>query len=32
MERLESASQNNGDYYPEAKYRLIYFSRIPLRE
>jgi hypothetical protein len=32
MERLERVSQNNGDYYPEAKYRLIYFFWIPLRE
>jgi hypothetical protein len=31
-ERLEWVSQNNGDYYPETKYSLIYLSRISLRE
>jgi hypothetical protein len=32
MKRLEWVSQNNGDYYPSAKYWQIYFSRIPLKE
>jgi hypothetical protein len=32
MEKLELVSQNNGDYYLYAKYWLIYFSPIPLRE
>jgi hypothetical protein len=32
MERPEWVSQNNDDYYPSAKYWMIYFSRIPFRE
>jgi hypothetical protein len=32
METLEWVSQNNGDYYTSAKYRLLYFPRLPLRE
>jgi hypothetical protein len=32
MERFEWVSQNNGDYYPQAQYWLLSFSRIPLRE
>jgi hypothetical protein len=32
IERLEWVFQNNGDHYPSAKYWLIDFSWIPLRE